>query len=142
MEKINKMVNLKIVIGAKNGKCYQKELNETETTVLHKKRIGDTVKGDELGYAGYEFLITGGSDKCGFPMRKGIQAPRKRVMIGKGVGFSGKTRTKKTQKGLLKRRTVCGEFVTKIIHQVNLKVTKEGTQPLGEAPAAEEKKEE
>jgi len=42
----------------------------------------------------------------------------------------------------LKRRTVCGEFVTKIIHQVNLKVTKEGTQPLGEAPAAEEKKEE
>ena len=136
------MANLKIVIGAKEGKSYQKELNETETSLLHKKRIGDTIKGEGLGYSGYEFLITGGSDKCGFPMRKGIQAPRKRVMIGKGVGFSGKNRNKKNQKGLLKRRTVCGEFVTKIIHQVNLKVLQEGSQPLGEAPTIEETKKE
>ena len=44
----------------------------------------------------------------------------------------------KKQKGLFKRRTVSGERITKIIHQVNLKVLKEGSQPLGEAPVPEE----
>ena len=37
--------------------------------------------------------------------------------------------------------TVCGEMITKIIHQVNLKVVKEGSKPLGEAPAEEAKEE-
>jgi len=137
----------KVVIGAKDGKSYQKELKDAEAEALHDKLLGQTVSGDALGFAGYEFLITGGSDKCGFPMRKGIQKPRLKVMVGKSVGYSGKQRsTKKNknrkQKGLLKRRTVCGERITKIIRQVNLKVTKEGPAPLGEAPAQETPKEE
>ena len=142
------MVDFKIVLGSKDGKCYQKEIKSPEADHLLKRRIGDKISGDLLGLSGYEFLITGGSDKCGFPMRKGIQEPRKLVLIGKGVGFSGKKRVlskkkkrAKTQKGLIRRRTVCGEMITKIIHQVNLKVTKEGSQVLGEpapeAPTAE-----
>jgi len=132
------MAEYKLVLGAKDGKCYQKEV---KTESLHGKRIGETISGDELGFAGYQFEITGGSDKCGFPMRKGIQEHRKKVMIGKGVGFSGKDRTKKKQGGLFKRRTVCGERITGIIRQVNLKVLKEGSAPLGEAPAEESKDE-
>ena len=138
------MAEFKVVLGAKDGKSYQKELKGPEADALLKKRIGETVSGEELGFAGYEFVVTGGSDKCGFPMRKGIQEPRKMILIGEGVGFSGKRRAfgkkkvRKGQKGLIRRRTVCGEMVTKIIHQVNLKVTKEGPQPLAEAPAAEE----
>jgi small subunit ribosomal protein S6e len=141
------MVDFKIVLGAKDGKTYQKEIKSPEADNLLKKRIGETVSGDDLGFSGYEFSITGGSDKCGFPMRKGIQEPRKRIFIGAGVGFSGKKRAfgkkkvRKNQKGLLRRRTVCGEMITKIIHQINLKVTKEGSASLGEAPV-EEKKEE
>lgn len=135
------MVDLKLVIGAKDGKSHQVVITEDQSTVLHGMKIGETLSGDDLGFAGYEFLITGGSDKCGFPMRKGIQEPRKRVLIGEGVGFCGKKRrlgkktTRKTQHGLLRRRTVCGERITKIIHQVNVKVVKEGSQSLGEAPA-------
>ena len=129
------MAEYKVVIGTKDGKCVQKELKDAEADALHNKRIGETISGDSIGLQGYEFIITGGSDKCGFPMRKGIQAPRKKVMISGSVGFSGKNRNKKTQKGLFKRRTVCGEKVTKIIRQVNLKVTKEGSKPLTEAPA-------
>ncbi len=138
------MVEFKLVIGAKDGKSYKKVLKDDQTEALLKKRIGETVAGDALGYPGYEFLVTGGSDKCGFPMRKGIQEPRKMILIGQGVGFSGLKRklnkkgNRRKQKGLVKRRTVCGEMITKIIHQVNLKVTKEGSGPLGEAPAAEE----
>ena len=131
----------------KSGKTFQKELKSPEADNLLKKRVGEKVSGDLFGFSGYEFEITGGSDKCGFPMRKGIQEPRKRILISGGVGFCGKKRkhpkknTKKTQAGLLKKRTVCGELITKIIHQINLKVIKEGPQPLGEAPA-EEKTEE
>jgi len=131
------MVEFKLVIGAKNGKCYQKEVKTPEADNLLKKRIGDTISGSELGFGGYEFLITGGSDKCGFPMRKGIQLPRKKILIGKSVGFCGLTRNGAKQKGLIKRRTVCGEMITKIIHQVNLKATKEGAEPL--APVEEKK---
>jgi small subunit ribosomal protein S6e len=132
------MAEYKLVIGGKSGKTVQKEVKSPEADFLHGKRIGETIAGDMLGLTGYEFSITGGSDKCGFPMRKGIQEHRKRVMIGKGVGFSGKTRNNKKQKGLLKRRTVCGERITSIIRQVNLKVTKEGKDSL-DTPKVEEK---
>ncbi|MBU0470929.1 MAG: 30S ribosomal protein S6e [Nanoarchaeota archaeon] len=137
-------MDFKVVIGTKDGKSHQIEVKDEQADVLLEKHLGETVSGDALGFAGYEFLITGGSDKCGFPMRKGIQKPRQKIMIGGSVGFSGKNRKKKTQKGLLKRRTVCGERVTKIIRQVNLKVTKEGPKSIGvveEAPAKESKSE-
>lgn len=123
-------MELKVVFGTKDGKSYQKELKDAAAEALHNKRIGDTVSGDELGFPGYEFQVTGGSDKCGFPMRKGIQAARQRIMVGKSVGCSGLDRNGKKQKGLLQKKTVCGERVTKIIHQVNMKIVKEGAQPL------------
>jgi len=123
-------MELKLVLGTKDGKSYQKEVKDAAAEALHNKVIGDTVSGEELGFPGYEFLITGGSDKCGFPMRKGIQAARKRIIAGKSVGFSGLDRNKKKQPGLLNKKTVCGERISKIIHQVNLKVLKEGPQSL------------
>lgn len=124
------MTDFKLVIGDKNGKSHQRDLKSPEADNLLKLRIGSSVSGDLLGYPGFEFLITGGSDKCGFPMRKGIQQPRKRVLIGKSVGYSGLDRSGKKQDGLVKRRTVCGEMITKIIHQVNLKVVKDGAEPF------------
>lgn len=132
------MAELKIVIGTKEGKSYQKELKDQQAESFHGKRVGDTVTGDSIGLAGYEFLITGGSDKCGFPMRKGIQMHRKQVLMRKGTGFSGKDRTGKKQLGLVKKRTVCGERITSIITQVNLKAVKEGSQPLGKEEAKAE----
>ncbi|HIH10587.1 TPA: 30S ribosomal protein S6e [Candidatus Woesearchaeota archaeon] len=133
------MTEFKLVISTNNGKSYQKEIKDPESEHLLKSRIGDVVKGDLIGFPGYEFQITGGSDKCGFPMRKGIQQPRKKVLIGRSVGFSGKTRNNDKQGGLVRRRTVCGEMITKIIHQINVKVTKEGAQPFVSAPSEEAK---
>ncbi len=125
------MADIKLVFGTKGGKSYQKELKGAQTESLLGKRVGETILGNNLGFAGYEFLITGGSDVCGFPMRKGIQETRKRVLISGGVGFLGLKRDGSKQKGLLRRRTVCGERVTLTTHQINLKVVKEGPQPLG-----------
>lgn len=132
------MAEYKVVISTKDGKSYQKELKSPEADALSKKKIGDKISGDSMGLPGYEFEITGGSDKCGFPMRKGVQAARKIVFIGKGVGFCGKNRNKKTQKGLKKRRTVCGEKITSIIRQVNLKVLQEGAKKFWEVEVSEE----
>jgi len=142
MEERKKMVDLsfKIVISTKDGKSHQMELKGEQAEALMRKKVGDKISGDSIGLKGYELQITGGSDKSGFPMRKGIQAPRKRVMVSGGVGFSGKTRTKDKQKGLFKRRTVAGEKIFVNTAQINLKVLKEGAKPLG-APAEEAKPE-
>lgn len=124
------MVEFKLVLSAKNGKSYQKEIKSLDANSLTKYRIGDTVNGDSFGFSGYVFKVTGGSDTSGFPMRKGIQQPRKKILTGKGVGFSGKKRDKKNQPGLLKRRTVCGEMITKNTRQINLQVLAEGSPKL------------
>ncbi|MBT4446444.1 30S ribosomal protein S6e [archaeon] len=144
-----KELDYKLVIGTKSGKTEQFECKGDAAEGFMRKRIGENVSGDSCGYPGYEFLITGGSDKAGFPMRKGILQERKRIMAQNGVGLSGKTRTKSKQKGLFRRKTVSGEMINTNTRQINLKVTKEGPNPLAgkaaepaaDAPAAEEKKE-
>lgn len=118
----------------KTSKCIQKTLTDPKSAVLIGMKIGDILKGDDIGFAGYEFIITGGSDFCGFPMRRGIGVPRKRILIQKGVGFRGGRR------GMKKRKTVCGETINEKITQINLKITKYGKEKLfAEAKSEEEK---
>ena len=119
------MVSFKIVIGIKSGKCVQKEVAEPEARMFLGKKIGAAVKGDDFGFPGYEFSITGGSDSCGFPMRKDVEGfGRKRVLEVKGTGV------KKIAKGIRRRRTVCGNTIHPKISQINLKIMKEGATPL------------
>ena len=145
------MAEFKLTIAdPKTGKCVQKTVTDQAAESLIGVKIGDTLKGETLDLTGYEFLITGGSDFFGFPMRKGISGARKRILIGRSVGFRGKP-------GIRKRRPVCGEIISEQIVQINLKITKKGKKPIvaekkaekgaegeapKEAPKAEEKKEE
>jgi small subunit ribosomal protein S6e len=136
------MVEFKLTIAdPKTGKCYQKAVADPNSKNMLGKKIGDNISGEEIGFAGYEFLITGGSDFCGFPMRKGIGSSRKRILAVKSVGFRG------GRKGERKRITVCGERIHEQISQINLKILKEGKEKLGEEkkegekPEAKEKKE-
>ena len=126
------MVSFKAVIGTKDGKCVQKEITEPEARALLGKKIGDAIKGDDLGFAGYAFQVTGGSDDCGFPMRADVPGiARKRILAVSGIGL------KRQGKGIRIRKTVCGNTIHPKIAQVNLKVTTEGKEPL--APPAEKK---
>jgi small subunit ribosomal protein S6e len=129
-----------VVIGTKQGKCIQKEVSEEDSKGFIGKKIGETLKGELIGLTGYEFLITGGSDHAGFPMRKDIQGPgRKRILAVKGIGVKIK------RKGSRQRKTVCGNTIHDKISQINLKVVKEGKTPLAvpkEEGKAEGKKEE
>ena len=132
-------MGFKLVLGLKDGRCAQKEIADDQSKALFGKKIGSPVSGDSIGFPGYEFTVTGGSDNCGFPMRKDVQGiARKKILAVQGVGL------KKKGKGIRVRKTVCGNTIHPKIAQVNLKVVKEGTEPLLEAPVketSEEKKE-
>jgi small subunit ribosomal protein S6e len=123
------MAEYKVNIGVKGGKTHKLELKDAEAKALQGKKIGDKVTLQE--FSGYEFEITGGSDYCGFPMRKDVQGPaRKRILITGGVGFRNK------RKGMRARRNVAGNTIHEQTAQVNLKVLKEGKQPLFPEPEA------
>ncbi len=135
------MAAFKLAIAdVKTGKTYQKEVKDTAARQFIGLNIGESVKGDELGMPGYELLITGGSDYCGFPMRKGILGLRKKITILGGIGFKG------AAKGIRKTKTVCGHKIHDKISQINLKVAKEGSKPISEIfppkEGAKEQKEE
>lgn len=130
---------IKLVIGTKSGKCYQKELSTQEAESLYGKVLGETINGELLGFSGVELELRGGSDIDGFPMRKDVHGQnRKKVLLTKGVGFSGKLRGKRFG-GLRVKKTICGNTIHNKIHQVNVKVVK-GEQVIEAAfaPAVEE----
>ena len=129
------MATFKIVV-SHAGKSYQLEKEQKDCPVLEKS-IGDTVSGSFLGLEDYELLITGGSDKEGFPMRKDIEGiGRKKIIVTKGIGFRAKT------EGLRRRKQLCGNTISTEIAQINFKVVKEGHKKLDEIfPKKEEKAE-
>ena len=121
-------------MGTKDGKSVQKELSETESAALFGKMIGDKISGEEVGCPGYEFTLTGGSDFCGFPMRRDVSGPtRKRILAVEGLGLT------KLSKGTRQRKTVCGNTVWEKTAQINLKVEKAGAEPLPHQPAKKDK---
>ncbi|MBW2987569.1 30S ribosomal protein S6e [Candidatus Woesearchaeota archaeon] len=130
------MAEFKVVISTKDGKSVQKELKSPEADAFLDKKIGDKIKGDELGFKGYEFEIRGGSDKAGFAMRFDVQGTARKSIFttsGSGVWIP--------QKGKKYRKTVAGNTIHEDIAQINLKVIKQGAEPLT-APAEEAPKEE
>ncbi len=121
----------------KSGKSVKKELKEQEAMALHGKKIGDKINGELIDMPGYEFEISGGSDYCGFPMRKDVTGIlRKAILTTTGIGNRYK------RAGMRLRRTVAGNTVYAKTTQVNLKVLKHGAESLiKEEAKVEEKKE-
>ncbi len=130
-------MGLKLNIGdPKSKRTIQAELDDQASAALKGKRLGDTFKGEAIDKPGYEFRITGGSDNAGFPMRNDVEGEgRKKILITHGVG------NRERRKGMRLRRTLAGNTIGQNTVQVNVKVTKQGKQPLFEEKAAKEKKE-
>ena len=89
-------------------------------------KIGEIIKGGVIGFANYEFEITGGSDSSGFPMRKDVHGPvKKRILVSKrGIGY------KPRRKGEKRKRTVRGNEITHNMTLINMKVVKYGEAEL------------
>jgi small subunit ribosomal protein S6e len=132
------MVDIKLNISnPKTGKSFQQEIKDDVSKQFLNKKIGDNIKGEILDYTGYEFVITGGSDKSGFPMRKDVEGPlKKRILAVKGLGLKKKTsKTKKgklTFDGIRQRKTVAGNTIGQNTSQINIKITKEGKEKIAQ----------
>ncbi len=142
------MAEFKLNISAKDGKTVQKQVKEAQADMFVGLKIGDKVSGNDAGFEGYEFEISGGSDYCGFPMRKGLPGTRRKsVLMGQGIGCIGKERKlrKKTKQrkrnGFRRKKTVCPETIHDKISQINLKVLKAGKASLFEVSKEEAPKE-
>ena len=126
----------KLVINNKE-KAYSKELSDNESHIFMGKKIGENVSGSTFGFKNYEFQITGGSDKDGFPMRSDLSGvARRKLLLSKGPGV------KIDRKGMRLRKMIRGNLIAQDIKQINLKVVKEGDKKLEEVfGKAEENKE-
>jgi len=130
------LAEFKVTIGdPKDGKSYQTTVAGHHANSIVGKRIGDQIDGIFVGLPGYKLLITGGSDKDGFPMRKDLPGPRRtKILVSKGHGFWP------ARRGTRRRKTMRGNSVSPEITQINLKVTTHGVKPIGDALKPAEKK--
>ena len=129
----------KVNIAGKAGKTWKLE---TESQALIGKKLHDKIQGNEVSpdLAGYEFEITGASDKSGFTAMKDVEGVGlKRVLLNYEKGmkkrpkYEGKRkRSDKTPKGLRLRKTVRGNTISEKIVQINLKTLKEGGKKFEE----------
>jgi len=121
------MVEFRVNASTRDGKTKQLEVKDQHAGALLGKRIGDEVDGILVGLPGYRLVITGGSDRDGFPMRDDISGiGRKNVLLSKSKGF------RNAKEGQRKRRLVRGNMISQEITQINMKVVKEGPKPIEE----------
>ena len=129
----------KINIADKSGKTYKLEAEAEE---LNGKELHSVISGKSLdsNLDGYEFEITGASDKAGFTVHKelaGVGLKKMLLTYGKAMKRRPRKEGKKKRsnpvpKGLRLRKTVRGKVISPEIIQINLKVTKAGQKPLTE----------
>ncbi len=110
------MVSFKLVLSdPKTGKSEVSEVKDASAQVLIGRRIGDVVDGTTIGLAG-KLMITGGSDKAGFPMRADTLGGGKNyVLLTAGVGYRSK------EEGAKRRKLVRGNTISEETYQVNAK---------------------
>ncbi|KAA0008515.1 MAG: 30S ribosomal protein S6e [Thermoplasmata archaeon] len=131
------MVEFKVVVNdAKQGKSYQIPVSGHHANALVGKKIGDEVDGIFVSLPGYKLVITGGTDKNGFPMRPDLPgAIKKRILITKSIGF------KPDRKGKRKKKTLRGNTINQDIVQINMKITKYGAKAIEELISAKKEEE-
>ena len=108
------MVSFKLVLSdPKTGKSEASELKDASAQLLMGRKIGDVLDGTTIGLSG-KIMITGGSDRAGFPMRRDTLGGGKNyVLMTEGVGYKGK------EDGVKKRKLVRGNTITEETYQVN-----------------------
>jgi len=121
------MAEIKLVIGdSKTKRSFKAEIKGPDAEQLLGKKIGDTFRGELINLPGFEFTITGGSDKAGFPMNPDLmgQGKRRLILSGDKPGF----RKPKKFKGIRARKLVRGNTVAPDTVQINCKITKHNAE--------------
>lgn len=116
-----------MVSDPETGKSYQRELKDEKTKRLTGLKIGSEFDGSVLGLTDYKLVITGGSDKSGFPMRRGVHGMVRELVLTKGGTGYNPLREERIRKRLR------GEVIGEDIAQVNAKIVKKGKVTIEEA---------
>ncbi len=112
---------------AKSGFVFQKDVDASKEHFLIGKKIGEKQDGSIIGLDGYELLITGGTDKSGFPMRRDIMGVRRvKALLNIGPGIHHMPLGKR------EKRQVVGNTISETTAQVNVKITNYGPKSLEE----------
>jgi len=115
-----------VVSDPESGKSYQREVKDEKASRISALKLGDEMDGVLVGLVGYTLKITGGSDKSGFPMKKGVQGmKRAMILMEGGVGYNPKTSVRV-------RKRVRGERIADDIAQINTIVVKKGAKSIEE----------
>ena len=124
------MTQFKLVISdPKGGKSESKEVKDPEAKLLLGKKLGEVFDGSSMGLG--RVMLTGGSDKAGFPMRSDVLgAGKKYVLMTGGTGYHSK------EDGVKRRKLVRGGTVTEEIYQLNLKKVEESPKAAENASAS------
>ena len=123
------MAEFKAVIAdPKSGKTYKRDIAGQFANALVGRKLGEEIDGLFAGLPGFKLVITGGSDKDGFPMRRDIPGPRRRrILLSGGVGF------RPPRSGMRKKKTVRGNTISPDTLQLNLKITVRGPKSIEDA---------
>jgi small subunit ribosomal protein S6e len=116
------LVSFKVVVSdPKTGKSESAEIKDASAQMMIGRKIGEVVQGTSIGLSG-KMMITGGSDRAGFPMRRDTLGGGKNyILITKGVGFRAK------EEGVKKRKLIRGNTITEETFQINAKKVDEST---------------
>ncbi len=118
------MVTFKLVLSdPETGKSEASEVKDASAQLLIGRKIGEVLDGATIGLAG-KIMITGGSDKAGFPMRADTLGGGKNyVLLTDGVGYHT------SEEGAKKRKLVRGNTITEETYQVNAKRVEDSPKP-------------
>jgi small subunit ribosomal protein S6e len=132
------MAQFKVTVGDPNdGRSYSVDVKGHHANSLVGKRIGNMVDGIFVGLPGYQLVITGGSDRSGTPMKKGVKTVGKKgVLLSTGPCYSP------SDKGVRKRKLLRGDLISPDIWQINMAITKWGSRSISQLLVAAEKDEE
>ena len=118
------MASFKLVISSPDGSGKTVNVEGARAQPLIGRRVGEILDGAIAGVDG-NLLITGGSDKDGFPVRRDVHGgARRAIILSGGAGFHP------TRKGERRRKAVCGNVITDNLIQINMKVI---PKPAGNA---------
>ena len=140
-------MSFKLNISQKDGKTFHLEVKKE---ILDEKKLGDKIQGKDISQdlEGYEFEITGLSDKAGFTSLKEVEGfGLKKVLLTYGKAMKKRPRKegkkkmgRNRPKGLRLRKTVRGNTISSEISQINLKILKDGNKKLNEIFPEQNKK--
>ncbi len=115
------MAKFKLIISdPSTGKSSVSEIEGARAQALIGRSLGETIDGSALGIGQSKFLISGGCDKNGIPLRADVHGGvKKYIVLSSGPGF------RPTRHGERRRKLVRGRLITDETYQINFTTKKE-----------------